>query len=89
MLIAQVYFFDAGYTFSKKAMILGRIWQRRCLDWISILNVASALPYSMRRELLVAHKHIIVCVGANVVKKGKGSFYIAQYPVRWTAQSTF
>ncbi len=21
-------------------------------------------------------------------KKGKGSFYIAQYPVRWTAQST-
>ena len=21
------------------------------------------------------------------VKKGKGSFYIAQYPVRWTAQS--
>ena len=25
--------------------------------------------------------------GNFVVKKGKGSFYIAQYPVRWTAQS--
>ena len=23
----------------------------------------------------------------DVKKKGKGSFYIAQYPVRWTAQS--
>ena len=22
------------------------------------------------------------------LNKGKGSFYIAQYPVRWTAQST-
>ena len=25
------------------------------------------------------------CVGSK--RKGKGSFYIAQYPVRWTAQS--
>ena len=25
--------------------------------------------------------------GKQVSKKGKGSFYIAQYPVRWTAQS--
>ena len=25
--------------------------------------------------------------GVNIIKKGKGSFYIAQYPVRWTAQS--
>ena len=25
--------------------------------------------------------------GSLIIKKGKGSFYIAQYPVRWTAQS--
>ena len=30
----------------------------------------------------------ILNIGAKLVKKkGKGSFYIAQYPVRWTAQS--
>ena len=23
----------------------------------------------------------------GIIKKGKGSFYIAQYPVRWTAQN--
>ena len=27
------------------------------------------------------------CCVSNTIKKGKGSFYIAQYPVRWTAQS--
>ena len=30
----------------------------------------------------------LIFIGVNVHnKKGKGSFYIAQYPVRWTAQS--
>ena len=33
----------------------------------------------MRTENFTAHR--------LKVKKGKGSFYIVQYPVRWTAQS--
>ena len=29
-----------------------------------------------------------ICCSISVSKKGKGSFYIAQYPVHWTAQSS-
>ena len=31
--------------------------------------------------------HVVVEEEEYKLKKGKGSFYIAQYPVRWTAQS--
>ena len=68
---------------------------RRC--WWPIAQLWRNQPYSdnLRTHLLQRHWWKLPVTGRRksltgseyFIKKGKGTFYIAQYPVRWTAQS--
>ena len=49
------------------------------------VRIITLSGYSTHSEPLF--KQLNMLKVADQLKKGKGSFYIAQYPVRWTAQS--
>ena len=55
------------------------LYPHNCVE-LSVFNLNSCTSI-----VSITHLNIIISTTSNV--KGKGSFYIAQYPVRWTAQS--